>query len=131
MIAITVILSAVIATFVLDITDNEESAPQVSFDIGYQNATSDNLTVVINGATGQQITASEIGFKGSSLGTNVDSRDTMADISGAGYTAGTVVRAGDGVVLENAGGDVDLEVVWIDESGKASARLAEFTGPNA
>lgn len=131
MVAIAVILSTVIATFVLDITDNEESAPQVSLDIGYQNATSDNLTVVINGATGKQITASEIGFKGGSLGTNVDSGDTMADISGAGYADGSVVRASDGVVLENAGDDVDLEVVWIDESGKASARLAAFTGPDA
>ncbi len=130
MVAITVILAAVIGAFVLDVTDNEEAAPQIALDIGYDASSSDDLRVTLTGTSTKAVLANEIGFKGQNLGPNVDEGDTMADVSSE-YTTGTRVRAGDSVVLEGVGKDVDLQVVWIDNSGQASATLGTFDGPDA
>ena len=130
MVAITVILAAVIGAFVLDVTDNEEATPQIALDISYDDGTSNDLRVTLTGTSTEGILANEIGFKGNNLGPNVNNGDTIADISSS-YDVGSRIRAGDSAVLNDVGPDVELEVVWIDNSGKASSVLDNFDGPDA
>ena len=50
MVAITVILAAVIATFVLDLGSNQQQAPQASFNFDYDGT--DTVTITHNGGDG-------------------------------------------------------------------------------
>ena len=59
MVAITVILAAVIGTFVLGLGENVESAPQASFDFSY-NETANNGTVTIEHRGGDTIDGSNV-----------------------------------------------------------------------
>jgi len=97
MVAITVILAAVIATFVLDLGGDQEQAPQASFSL-------DGNTVTHEG--GDTIPAAEL---------------TVVS-AGGGSWSDTSVSAGDSFSATNT----PTRVVWNDPDSDNSATLASF-----
>jgi flagellin-like protein len=120
MVAITVILAAVIATFVLGLGDQvSNNAPQASIDFQFTNGGSDASAFHDGGDT----------LKGDNLGASV------TDASGSGATASTVssisgsdVGAGDKIAnYNNLGSGDEIRVTWSSGSGGSSATLGKST----
>jgi flagellin-like protein len=159
MVAITVILAAVIGTFVLGLGDQvSNTSPTASFTFEFTDAssgTTDSLDVTHDG--GDQITASQLTFAASGVvekndGTNDDlsvaSSNAWPDASSAGPNDD--VGAGSTATIDNSlfqdapgssgdgfnSGEVDLSgatvrVVWSSPNGGDSATLGKWTGPDA
>ncbi|MFD1588807.1 type IV pilin [Halorientalis brevis] len=154
MVAITVILAAVIASFVLGLGGSTNKTPQAKFSWDYNSWEDDsygNLTVTHDG--GATIKASElvvrgqsINSSGKSLGTGsgdifpaasvVESADTKwstATSNGAATTSSE--KGGDSAVVSGdymkvwVNNDYDIRLVYESSEGDNSATLASDTGP--
>ncbi|WP_148413204.1 type IV pilin [Haloferax sp. KTX1] len=137
MVAITVILAAVIGTFVLGLGEQTATAPQASFSFDYNQSSADYLNIThesggaidsdqLNITTGVGIYAPD-----EATGDAAESRtwtalngDTQTDV-----TAGTSVTIipEDGESLS----DQTVRIVWTDEAGSSSATLQRWSGPDA
>ncbi|MFC6973974.1 type IV pilin N-terminal domain-containing protein [Halomicroarcula sp. GCM10025709] len=132
MVAITVILAAVIASFVLGLGDQTQSAtPQASFSFDYDTGSPNSLSVTHDG--GDTIQASELYVRGQvASGTNVDA--AWSDLSSI-----TEVSAGQGITIDGTSGSVgsapdgtyDIRIVYEAAEGDSSATLGQDSGPNA
>jgi len=110
MVAITVILAAVIGTFVLGLGDSLEQAPQAQLDV--TSGSAESLTINHNG--GDSLTVSDIEV---TIGTNtelaLDSDSTSsfsADEFGVGNSA-TFDDSADSVGSSFAGDDVQVTII--------------------
>lgn len=115
MVAITVILAAVIGTFVLGLGGQTETAPQASFsfDKGAGN------TVTITHESGE------------SIPTDSDTVEVTGDIAlpGPWTPSDSELSAGDSTdvnLTSTSGGEV-IRVVWTSESGSTSSTLQKWT----
>ncbi len=136
MVAITVILAAVIGTFVLGLGDQvSQTTPQASFSFDYERNSSgdDTLTIAHNG--GDTLDANEVNVTVSGANTTRSSYNwAEAPLDGS-----SSVSAGSSVTLDGdvaASGDLDLRsatvrVVWQAAEGDSSAQLGIWSGPNA
>jgi len=130
MVAITVILAAVIGTFVLGLGDSVESAPQASFNFDYDSSNS-NVTFTHRGGDTINANGTELRINGSEISgesnINIDgeSGDTFADA-----TNGTF-QAGQSVVIGRAGGGsiAGSEIVLVTTDGDRQNIIAEFEVP--
>mgnify|MGYP006303273261 CR=1 FL=1 len=155
MVAITVILAAVIGTFVLGLGDQvQDTAPQASFTFDYTESTTspgDELEVAHDG--GDTIDATSVAIAVSSAGDHDDGDDaaiqaandwqTLATGTPADVSAGSSVTLDDSVFVDggNADGDgtltaldlssSDVRVTWSASSGENSATLGKWSGPDA
>ncbi|MBX0321556.1 type IV pilin N-terminal domain-containing protein [Halomicroarcula sp. F13] len=138
MVAITVILAAVIATFVLGLGDQvSNTAPQASFSFDYDSATGDGeLDITHDGgdtieAQNLQIT-SDTSFDGTGT---VSGQTSAAFTEFAAYSDGSEISAGTSVTIEaSSSGDLDdgtVRVTFQSDQGDNSATLAEWSGPDA
>ncbi|MCU4800916.1 type IV pilin N-terminal domain-containing protein [Halobacteria archaeon HArc-gm2] len=119
MVAITVILAAVIATFVLGLGDQVSStAPQSSFTFDYDGS---DLTITHNG--GDSIQANELYLKGAVSG-------DWTSVGSASYTSSDMISAGYGVTVGVSDTDT-IRVVYQSSEGGNSATLGTWEGPNA
>jgi flagellin-like protein len=133
MVAITVILAAVIASFVLGLGDQaDQTVPQASFNFEYdQDETSngDFSGTLASSGDGQLDITHDGGdsIEGARL-TLTDGDATTDDLDTAGaaseMTAGTTVTA----LIDN---DDEIRIIYTDESGDSSSTLATFEGPDA
>jgi len=135
MVAITVILAAVIATFVLGLGDSvSSSAPQASFSFEYDstdtasdfgNSGSGNgaLTITHNG--GETIKSDRLSVRGSTAGSISDNTFTTA-LGGSNQD----VSSGTSVKIQVNSVDT-IRVVYTDSSGENSATLGRWEGPDA
>ncbi|MFB6074297.1 MAG: type IV pilin [Haloarculaceae archaeon] len=122
MVAITVILAAVIATFVLGLGDQvSNTAPQASFSFNYDGA-NNNLTVTHTG--GDSVQANELYIRGS----NDDG--SWNNIPGSSYGRTSDITAGNSVTVD-VSASATVRVVYVAEEGGNSATLGEWTGPGA
>ncbi|GAB6863312.1 type IV pilin [Haloplanus litoreus] len=124
MVAITVILAAVIGTFVLGLGDQvSDNAPQTSFSFefddggdGYNGATSDYVNLTHEG--GETLEAADIGVSGDDSDVNVSS-DFPDDTIDAGDTASyNEVNSGETV-----------RVIWTNPNGGSTNTIARATAP--
>jgi len=140
MVAITVILAAVIGTFVLGLGDQvQENAPQASFTFDYDTAvdgTADAnvgcISLTDNGSPkngGLKITH-DGGDKIDGSLLDVKSRESGSSAEFQGDCGQSEVAAGDQIEVGIDSDDV-ARVVWTAESGGNSATLGKFTGPDA
>ncbi|AWB26747.1 type IV pilin [Halococcoides cellulosivorans] len=120
MIAITVILAAVLATFALGMGDRlGEPTPKVSFTTEY-DADADTLT--ITHASGSPIPEDEL--------TIVQPDGTEADwIDHSDVASGATVSAGDQATLDDVDDTDTVRLLWHGPGGEASATLAVWRGP--
>ena len=113
MVAITVILAAVIATFVLGLGDQvSDTAPQASFDFE-TNASSDNITITHAG--GATLSNESVQIQTDTSGAKIASH--FPDEIAAGDTA--VVN-----ITKDATGT--LRITWQNDAGTDSATLREY-----
>jgi FlaG/FlaF family flagellin (archaellin) len=136
MVAITVILAAVIGTFVLGLGDQiSQTTPQASFSFDYdlnENGT-DELEIAHNG--GDTLDANEVNI--TVAGAN-DVDDDNTPVNWADEASVSEVSAGSSLTLGSniESGDLDLSeatvrVVWQATEGDSSAQLGTWSGPDA
>jgi flagellin-like protein len=126
MVAITVILAAVIASFVLGLGDQAQQAtPQASFSFDYDE--SDGLKITHDG--GDSIQANELYIRGSDDGGSNDYDQTWG--TNGSPSDSSEVTAGNSWSVSSVKSDYDIRVVYESQEGDNSATLAQDTGPDA
>ena len=141
MVAITVILAAVIASFVLGLGQQAGTvAPQTTFTFDYQepSGTSYDGDLTITHDSGDPVVASELYLRGTGFPDPlaVDNETWVGYIDGgngtmSGQSEGeSAVVAGDRAELP-ADSDYEINVVWEVTEGTDSATLASDRGPGA
>jgi flagellin-like protein len=133
MVAITVILAAVIGTFVLGLGGSvQQTAPQASFTFDYQEGASLPSTVCNpDGGTsasplsvthdgGDSVEASRI---------SVVENGSSSDWTSCSSVTGTI-SAGDTANV-NVGSATSVRITWASQNGENTATLAKFSGPDA
>ncbi len=135
MVAITVILAAVIGTFVLGLGESVQSTPQAKFAFDYQNS-----NVMITHEGGDAIASEELNVTATSDFGFEDASGSFtspnnASVSFEDMGIGGEVSAGNSVVIGNTtdgGFDADtVRVVWSDMDTDKSATLSKWSGPDA
>ncbi|SEL49056.1 type IV pilin [Haloferax larsenii] len=136
MVAITVILAAVIGTFVLGLGEQTETAPQASFSFQYNQSADDYLNITHE--SGEAINSDRLSV---STGVEINSTANTSNqnsnsVSWTFLNDGPEdVKAGSGVTIypepSSTLADQTVRVVWNSESGSSSATLQKWTGPNA
>jgi len=136
MVAITVILAAVIASFVLGLGDSaDEVQPNTSFTFDYNsgenvsNAADGNVSVTLS--DGESLLAQEVYFRGEGL--EDCSGDSLADCSSgqaSSYSSGDEWSAGELIGLD-VSSTYTLNVVWESTDTDDSSRLQTDEGPDS
>jgi len=136
MVAITVILAAVIATFVLGLGDSvSNTAPQASFSFDYDSSDPGEIDIIHDG--GDSIEAqllnvnsdTDFSYDGLGSATRSASFDDIGD-----YDEGSEISAGSSVTITEESSDFDqanIRVTFQSDQGDTSATLAEWSGPDA
>ena len=116
MVAITVILAAVIGTFVLGLGDQvSNTSPSASFSFDY-DSTNSELSITHDG--GDSLQNSNIEVK--------------SDAGGADETNwGSEISAGDTTTVYNVASSETIRVVWTSPNGGDTATLAKWEGPDS
>ena len=127
MVAITVILAAVIASFVLGLGSNQEVAPTATFDFNY-DSDGDYLNITHTG--GDNIVATNLYVRGENIDTTGEWKD-----NGGGATAeidgNSAVTSGNTIDITGVEADYVARVVWQSSTGSSSSELATDRGPDA
>ena len=124
MVAITVILAAVIGSFVLNLGGSlQQSAPQASFGFDYNTSASTN-TVDVTHQSGDTIDVERLNVTASG-GTELSSTDSWSGTVGAGDTATYEISTS-----PNTWNGETVRVVWTSENGENSATLSQSTAPS-
>jgi len=134
MVAITVILAAVIGTFVLGLSDNAAPTPTASFDTTWDSSASPSNTELYQGGSGNaddgvaggELTVTHTSgetIEGSQLSVKDDDDGSIKPFSGE-------VGAGDSATFA-AGADDTVRVVWKSADGTTTDTLADWEGPEA
>ena len=121
MVAITVILAAVIGTFVLGLGSNVQSVPSAQFSFDYDSG---SVTVTHDG--GDSIDPAAL--------TVSDDKTNSAGFDGSGQgtasVTGSSVSSGDSVEFTGLANDAtEVRVIWNPESSDTSQTLATSTAP--
>jgi flagellin-like protein len=137
MVAITVILAAVIGTFVLGLGGNVSSAPQAQFsgDFGddYSDGSADFDEIVLTHDGGDQLEATEL--RGQVGSTTQDDLSTTGDlISNASETLSDPAVAGSSVEFTESGSatfspDDSVRIIWQDPQSDKTATIFRATLP--
>jgi flagellin-like protein len=144
MVAITVILAAVIASFVLGLGGSQQSTPQASFSWDY-TVTDDTVDpidgyVTVSHDGGDSIKHNELFFRGDGIQDSINnfgdvtisqSGDTWSAENASGSIGETSAVVGGNTEYIHAHSDFDISLVWEPGEGDTSATLSEKTGPDA
>jgi len=124
MVAITVILAAVIASFVLGLGNQPQETPQTQFDFEYDGST---LTITHNG--GDTFDSNDVEIRGDTDGSDSAGLKWHDSDYNGGGTA-TDISTGNSIEIE-AGDAYDVTVVYAPPGSDSSSPLADDQGPNA
>ena len=117
MVAITVILAAVIGTFVLGLGQNVQSTPSASFDFDFASNNSVNIT-----HNGGDTISSEDAIAVSVNSSNDSASWLAAESDGE-------ISAGDTAPIVGHEDDDTVRVIWEDPNGESSATLGQQDAP--
>lgn len=135
MVAITVILAAVIATFVLGLGESvSDTAPQANFATDYTTDASGSVTdswdktdgdgyLTVTHTGGAKIRAEYLSLTGGTV-------EGQEWGSASGYGAQSDISAGSSVEYRVASDDT-VRVIWSKAGSGSSAELKKWTGPDA
>jgi flagellin-like protein len=136
MVAITVILAAVIGTFVLGLGDQvSQTTPSASFQFDYDAGGNESVTIAHNG--GDTLSSSEVNVTVSGANkTDANGQYTWTDLGGSSgdVGAGSTATVHGGHVDSNGAIDLSeatVRVVWQAAEGDSSAQLGTWSGPDA
>ena len=123
MVAITVILAAVIGSFVLNLGGSlQNNAPQASFGFDYEQFDSEDQ-VIITHQSGDTVENSSVSV--------TSSADNLA-FNSSSLSADETLTAGNSLTYNTTSSDWNgetIRVVWQSDSEENSATLAESTAP--
>jgi len=141
MVAITVILAAVIASFVLGLGNSTNTTPAADFDFDYNNGTSDELTIahetgdtidgervslVIDGAKNTSAPGNSTEYTGNGFGSG-----DISSGSSVTLTASDFEDSGNGNEVANLSlAGATIKVTWKSEDQESSSTLGEYTVPS-
>ncbi|EMA21745.1 type IV pilin [Haloarcula marismortui] len=133
MVAITVILAAVIASFVLGLGDQAQQAtPQASFSWDYEqddpSHTTGNVTITHDG--GDSIEAQQLYIRGDFDDSSNTTAGSWGSYKTSSVSGASDVSAGQSI-SPGVGDQYDLRVIYEPQEGDTSATLAQDTGPQA
>jgi flagellin-like protein len=118
MVAITVILAAVIATFVLGLGESTTSeAPSVTFQFEYQQDSGD---VRVSHAAGETVDGNQLRFAGAAL--------EKTEFGNITEWSGNDVKSGDRATVSVQGGET-LQIVWQNADKTSTAVLGTYEVP--
>ena len=129
MVAITVILAAVIASFVLGLGDQNNPAPTASFDFDFDNS---NDQVTVTHEDGDEIAAANLFIRGE----QIDASSTFGSSADQTWSnAGGVDPAAAGqsitIDLSSPSDEYVIRMVWEDPDSDQTSTLSTDEGPNA
>lgn len=140
MVAITVILAAVIGTFVLGLGDQvSQTTPNASFQFDYdKDATADDSLTVTHGG-GDTIQANEVNasVNGAFRGTGTSTSDVVfnTDLYSSGEVSAGSTDTLDGADFDGSNAlqlnESTVRVNWQSTEGDSSANLGTWEGPDA
>jgi flagellin-like protein len=138
MVAITVILAAVIAAFVLGLGDTNSSTPNVTWEYDY-NGSSSNATVEVTMTGGDSFDPARVSVTGERLEGSSPSTgsNTLGEGDSVDNALSDTVTAGDSFVValtepsSNAPDDFELDLIFESEDGGTSSTIGGTTGPDA
>ena len=131
MVAITVILAAVIGTFVLGLGENVNSTPQVTWDFDAEDQNNDGTinTINITHNGGDSIEADRLNVTGAVENTN---NNQFSLIDNGDFSSGDTVTAGNQIMLNSSNskitgeeGDV-VRIVYTAEGGGSSSVIGTY-----
>jgi flagellin-like protein len=126
MVAITVILAAVIGTFVLGLGDQvQNNAPQATFSFDYEGSGSGPYTVTAThdgGDTFNNENTQSLVLQSVDQG----SEDTVS----SEFTLASGVSAGTSQDITNIGGGEEVRIIWTSANGGNTATVASGTTPS-
>ena len=136
MVAITVILAAVIATFVLGLGEQvSNTAPNANFQFDYDNS-SDNQNVTVTHTSGPTIEKTSLSLGGAGIEESIgfdelnSSYNNLDEDVSAGDTAKIVGNSDGGVPADrNLTSGKQISVIWESDDGE-SATLANYEVPD-
>ena len=137
MVAITVILAAVIASFVLGLGDSQEVAPTATFDFNYD---ADNSQLTITHTGGDNVRSDELYVRGTDVSPapsgswNDNATSGTADRYADNSTElqnNPAVTSGDSWTIPVDTSEYVVRVVWESTDGSSSSELATDRGPDA
>ena len=120
MVAITVILAAVIGTFVLGLGEGVQTTPQAKFNFDY-NESGSRLTITHDG--GDAIDSDELEVVGNG--------STTTWTAAVGATESYDVSAGNSSLVTEVQSNDTIRVVWSDPNTDKSATVGKWSGPDA
>ena len=117
MVAITVILAAVIGTFVLGLGENlQQTSPNANFDFDYTAGNDDQVTITHTG--------------GDSIDNQKNTLKVVDEDGSPKEFSQNTVSAGDSIQFNyEADSGEKIRVVWVSQTGENSATLAESESP--
>jgi len=124
MVAITVILAAVIASFVLGLGDQNNPAPTTSFDFDYDG---DNTLLTIAHQDGDELEQSNVFIRGDKL-------DTVGKVGTTTFSSnptGSDWKAGESLDVGTSDNAWIARVVWEDPDSDQTSTLDTAKGPDA
>ena len=124
MVAITVILAAVIASFVLGLGDQNNPAPTTSFNFDYDNSSDD---VTITHEDGDELEQTNVFIRGEGL-------DDTGKVSSSTFSVpGSTWKSGESLTAASTGSNDDYvaRVVWEDPDSDSTSTLDTDEGPGA
>jgi flagellin-like protein len=128
MVAITVILAAVIGTFVLGLGDQvQNNAPQATFSFDYETG-SDSVDVTAThdgGDTFNEENTQSLVLQGPGASAAAGSAVTNVDFLDSG-----AVSAGDSVEIEKIATNSEVRIIWTSANGGNTATVASGTTPS-
>jgi len=125
MVAITVILAAVIGTFVLGLGQNVQSTPSASFDFDFDssNTTNGNGAVTVTHNGGDTLT------QDNSNAVSVNTTRSGNASSYAWLAADSRISAGDSANTLGYSNGGTIRVIWTGPNGESSATLGQQEAP--
>jgi len=130
MVAITVILAAVIASFVLGLGDQSNPAPTADFNFDYDSSGSE--TVTVTHGDGDEVVAGNVYLRGDQF------PDASWDSKSSSLGSSDAIRAGQSVDVDvsatttgSAPDEWVINVVWEDPDSDTTSTLSSDSGPEA
>jgi len=128
MVAITVILAAVIASFVLGLGDQNNPAPTTNFNFDWDNgsASSADGSLTITHGDGDELDATQVFVRGDYSPTGNQDWQSLSSSSPSTVSAGQSITIGGSMAS-----DYTINVVWEDPDSDTTSTLSTSRGPDA
>jgi flagellin-like protein len=123
MVAITVILAAVIASFVLGLGDQNNPAPTADFDFDYDSSAP---SVTVTHGNGDSIDPSNLYMRGNLTGPGSEVQWSASNTNSDG-----LVASGNSETVTVNGDAYTINVVWEDPDSDSTSTLSSDEGPDA